>query len=111
MKIFDLNELSSGMVLAEPVYDFHGILLLSKGSKLTCNNIRILKTWGISEVVIEGVCEEKQQRDMEPALQFIEDIEKKLREKFSEVIHDSIMEEIMRVAGKHLIKRSVSKTE
>ena len=46
--------LEPGMVLAEPVLNRLGQILLSKGSKLSPRHLTVLKTWGISAVVIEG---------------------------------------------------------
>ncbi len=46
------DKIKSGQILAEEVRDINGRLLLSKGSKIETNHIRIFKIWGISEVNI-----------------------------------------------------------
>ncbi len=46
--------LEPGMVLAEPVLNRLGQILLSKGSVLSPRHLTVLKTWGISAAVIEG---------------------------------------------------------
>ncbi len=53
--------LEPGMVLAEPVLNRMGQILLSKGSELSPRHLTVLRTWGISAVVIEG--EETEGRD------------------------------------------------
>jgi hypothetical protein len=46
--------LQPGMVLAEPVLNRLGQILMSKGSALSLRHLTVLKTWGISTAVIEG---------------------------------------------------------
>lgn len=46
--------LQPGMVLAEPVLNRLGQILLSKGSALSPRHLAVLKTWGIPVVVVEG---------------------------------------------------------
>ena len=45
--------LEPGMVLAEPVFNRRGQILLSKGSKLSPRHITVLKTWGVQVALIE----------------------------------------------------------
>ena len=51
----------------------------------------------------DGIMEDEADREIR------ESIEKELREKFSEVLEDQVMAEIMRVAGKQLQKRYLKK--
>ncbi len=48
------DDLKSGMILAKSVRNLQGLLLLNAGARLTAKNIRILKSWGVSELFIEG---------------------------------------------------------
>ena len=54
MGIVGTAHLKTGMVLADDVIDVNGRLLLAKGEKIQTQHIRILKTWGITEVRIAG---------------------------------------------------------
>lgn len=56
-----LETLEPGMVLAEPVLNRLGQILLSKGSELSPRHLTVLKTWGISAVAIE--CGKTDSRD------------------------------------------------
>jgi hypothetical protein len=47
-----LQDLESGMVLAEPVFNRWGQILLNKGCKLTPRHLAVLKTWGVPKVFI-----------------------------------------------------------
>jgi len=104
-----LGELKSGMILAEPAYNFQGVLLLDTGAELTQNNIRILKSWGVTRVCVEGKGKEKKARNAEARFEAKTIIGKELKEKFSDVSHNPVMMEIMRVAGKLLEKRALMK--
>lgn len=106
MLVLGLDKLQPGMTLAEPAYNFQGVLLLDSGSELSEKNIRILKSWGVARVSIDGKSEEKKGVGAESANEIISDIKKGLQQKFSDVLDDPVMEEIMRVAQKILLKRS-----
>ena len=105
MKALKLGGLSPGMVLAKSVYNYQDVLLLDEGIKLSEKSIWMLKSWGVANVWIEGDTEGRPGSDVGPEDQGKEIIEKQLKEKFSEVLEDQVMVEIMRVARKHLEKR------
>jgi hypothetical protein len=48
------DTLEPGMVLAEPVFNRLGQILLSKGSKLSPRHITVLKTWGVKSASIDN---------------------------------------------------------
>lgn len=54
MAMVSIDQLSSGMTLAEDVRDINARLLLSKGLQIEAKHIRILKMWGIFEIHVEG---------------------------------------------------------
>lgn len=54
MGIVGTAQVQTGMVLADDVRDINGRLLLAKGEKIQTRHVRILKTWGITEVKITG---------------------------------------------------------
>ena len=54
MGILSVEDLEAGMVIAEDVRDRSGRLLIGKGAELSDKTLRVLKTWGIIEVEVEG---------------------------------------------------------
>ncbi|MBW1702112.1 MAG: hypothetical protein JRJ69_07195 [Deltaproteobacteria bacterium] len=110
-----LDELRRRMILAKPVHNLQGVLLLDQGTELTEKNIWILKSWGVNQVWVEGGSEEgkekEKEEDVEPEKKMKYAIQEELKEKFSEVLDDQVMVEILRVAGKQLEKRFLEKEE
>jgi HD-like signal output (HDOD) protein len=53
------KQLKSGMVLADDVRDIKGRLLLSRGTPVGPDHIRIFKIWGIPQVEIAGASDEE----------------------------------------------------
>jgi hypothetical protein len=51
VKIKDLQE---GMILAGDVKDQNGMLIVSQGQSISEKHLRTFKTWGITEIDIEG---------------------------------------------------------
>ncbi|OQY14038.1 MAG: hypothetical protein B6I30_01770 [Desulfobacteraceae bacterium 4572_187] len=100
----DLEEYKPGMILAESVYSRQDVLLLKEGSELTERKVWILKSWGISKVSVAG----EQIEDINPGKRkeskAMETIKKELKEKFSDVLEDPVMEKIMNVACKQIEK-------
>ena len=103
----DLEEYKPGMILAESVYSRQDVLLLKEGTELTERKVWILKSWGISKVSVEGEQDEDINSDKIKESKAMETIKKELKEKFSDVIEDPVMEEIMNVACK-LIEKDIS---
>jgi hypothetical protein len=63
-----IANLKEGQVLAEPV-QAQGRVLLAAGVTLNQNHLRIFKTWGVAEAVIEGDAAEtsgKEGHDFDP---------------------------------------------
>lgn len=106
-----LSELKAGMMLAKPVFNLQGVLLLDEGTELSEKNIWILKSWGVTQVWVEGECEAEKNRVVELESDVKEFIEKELKEKFCEVLEDQVMGEIMRAASKLLQKRFLKKEQ
>ena len=90
-----LGRLEPGMVLAEPVHNFQGVLLLDAGSTLTGKHIQILKSWGVTKISVEGESKRKKGRDSESGNEVRLAVEKELKKKFSGVMGDTVMMEIM----------------
>ena len=105
MLILNSDELKPGMIIAKAVRNFQEVLLLSEGTELTEKNIRMLKTWGAVDICVESSGDEDEGRETELDTEIIESIERELKEKFSEVMEDEVMREIMRVTCKQLEKK------
>lgn len=102
--ITKIDELKPGMILAEPVYNQSGSLLLEKDTSLTKKRIWMLKTWGIDKVSVKGKPKESGKTAIEIELDAKETIEKELRAKFEDTIDDPVMETIMKAAARQLLK-------
>ena len=100
----DLEEYKLGMILAESVYSRQDVLLLKEGTELTERKVWILKSWGISKVSVEGEQDEDINSDQRKESKAMETIKKELKEKFSDVLQDPVMEEIMNAAIKLIEK-------
>jgi len=105
MKKLELDDLKPGMVLAKPIHNFQGLLLLSEGTTLYDNNIRILKSWGVTSVRIEAETEEVDKGAAKVEVERQEIIKNDLMDKFDGLLEDKVMVEIMRAAEKVLNKR------
>ena len=103
--ILKLDELKSGMILAEPVYNQSGSLMLDKETSLTKRRIWMLKTWGVDKVSVKGRPKEGDKTISETERETQESIEKELRAKFEDTIDDPVMEIIMKAAARQLQKR------
>jgi hypothetical protein len=113
MITLSLAKLKPGMVLAEPAYNFQGVLLLDAGAKLTENSIRVLKSWGVARICVVGSDKKKNDR-MDPGTvtEVRRLIEKGLEKKFSDLPKDDpVVTEIMRVALNLLEKRAIMKED
>ena len=104
MAVLNINDLKPGMILADAVYNQQELLLLEKNTALTTKHIWILKTWGIERVSIKGAPKTNANTAFEVELESRETIERDLRAKFENVIGDPVMEEIMKAAGRQLLK-------
>ncbi len=99
-----LVNLKPGMVLARPVRNHQGVLLLDAGAKISKKNIRIFKSWGILEIFIKGNPAEAASRSGDSEIRVKETIEKQLKEKFCDVLDDPVMVEIFNAAGNQLMR-------
>jgi len=55
----NLDDLVPGMVLAADAVHMNGRVLLNAGACLTEKHVRIFKTWGLTEALIEGTAGEQ----------------------------------------------------
>ena len=100
----NIADLKPGMVLAQSVRNYQGVMLLGTGTKITKKNIRIFKSWGVIDVSVAGELDELRAAGEIPVAETNETIEMELKEKFSDVMADSVMVEIFNAASKLLMK-------
>lgn len=111
MPVRRLGNLTPGMVLIKPVHDMHGVLLLTLDTVLTGSNLRMLKSWGVTEVWVEGETENEGEGPNRAEAEINRALQKRLAEKFSGVVDNPVMAEIMRVAQQRLLERHLRKKQ
>jgi hypothetical protein len=94
----DLEEYKPGMILGESVYSSQDVLLLKEGTELSERKVWILKSWGISRISVKGEQNEGAKLEKKKQSKAMETVKKELKEKFSDVLQDPVMEEIMKAA-------------
>ena len=97
-----LDKLKPGMILAKPAYNHQELLLLKAGVKLTEKNIRMFKSWGVSEAWIKGDSSDAGFRNQASGAGGATEIEAELNQKFEDVMDDPIMVTIKQAAGRVL---------
>ncbi len=98
------EELKPGMILAQPVYNGHGVLLLESGARITKKNIRIFKSWGVPQVAVKGGSGSTESPAETAAADLKISIENRLRKKFADVLDDPVMAEIFKAASRQLVR-------
>jgi len=99
-----IEELKPGMILDRPVSNHQGVLLLEAGAKVTKKNIRIFKSWGVTEVSVKGEMSRATDSAGQPELHINESDEMQLKKKFADVLDDPVMVEIFNAASRQLNK-------
>ena len=100
----NIAELKPGMVLAHSVRNHQCVMLLGAGTKITKKNIRIFKSWGVIDVSVAGELNELKTVGEIPVAEAKKTVEMELKEKFSDVMCDSVMVEIFKAASKLLMR-------
>jgi len=104
MKPVGIEELKPGMILGQPVKNHQGVLLLEAGARITKKNIRIFKSWGVTEVTVKGQVDRETDGAGRPELRINATVEIQLKEKFADVLDDPVMVEIFNAASRQLYK-------
>ena len=104
MNKLSIEDVKPGMILAQPVRNHQGVLLLEAGARITKKSIHIFKSWGVFEISIKGDLTEAQGSPGDMEIKVKESIEKQLKQKFSDVLDDPVMVEILKAASKQLRK-------
>jgi hypothetical protein len=109
--LLSLSELQPGMVLAMPVYNSSGIMLLPRGTRLSDKHLEQFKHWGVREAAVEGVGRQALSADDAAHLQpeLLAAIDRALDEKFDLDAADEIMAEVKRIVRKMAIEEAISR--
>jgi len=99
-----LDNLKPGMILAQPVRNHQGVLLLEAGARISKKNIRIFKSWGVLEIAIQGNPAAAEGGSGDTEIKVKDSIENQLKEKFCDVLDDPVMVEIFNAASKQLMR-------
>jgi hypothetical protein len=104
MGMLTMSEIVPGMKLAKQVNNFQGVMLLPGGMVLTDRHIRLMKSWGITGVEIEGA--ERQTADSIDLLSLSDrkKIKDHLMHRFPYDELDPVNEELRRVAFMLMIR-------
>lgn len=98
MMPIDLHRVKPGMVVAKPVHNSHGTVMLNNGTVLSEKNIWILKSWGVEEVWVREERAERVTEGDNPRTKEREVVRKEDPESEPKGLEDQVMMEIMRVA-------------
>ena len=99
-----IEDLKPGMILDRPVKNHQGILLLEAGTRISKKNIRIFKSWGVTDVTVKGEVGRATDSAEQPELRINESDEMQLKKKFADVLDDPVMVEIFNAASRQLNK-------
>ena len=110
MAIIPTNKVTPGMALKSAVNDITGRLLLGKGVEICHKHLTIFKSWGITEVDIEGEVEGEAVEE-DAVVQVDEETLYKAREElqelfsFTDLNNSQVTKEIFRLSVQHKIDR------
>ena len=104
MKHVGIEDLKPGAILEQPVKNHQGVLLLEAGARITKKNIRIFKSWGVTEVTVKGQVPRETDSAGQPEPRINASEEMQLKEKFTDVLDDPVMVEIFNAASRELYK-------
>ena len=102
MVLVGIEDLKPDMILELSVKNNQGILLLDAGAKITKKNIRIFKSWGVTEATVKGGETRANGTTGPPEPRIKESAEMHLKEKFADVLNDPVMVEIFKAASRQL---------
>jgi hypothetical protein len=103
-----IEEAEPGLRVTSPVINEKGQLLLPAGTVLSDRHLRLLKSWGVGSVEIEGPTDDAPDgQDLAP-LQPME--EERFLRVFSGVLEDPLMKEIYAVIQSHMASRLEGKS-
>ena len=103
MRDISAGEAKVGDVVAEPLVNSQGRVLLPKGAKLSAAVLSRLQGWGVHELKIEGATAADSSMVMDENVEGT--LEEELDRRFSDWADDQIMVQIKRIALGHQRRR------
>ena len=100
--MINLDNVKEGIIISEDVLNNKGTILIKKGTALTADMIRKLKSLGIMEVCVVNTDKDDSQDNVSPEPMKMEELE----DKFSDVRDDAIMEELMAAVKEYITERA-----
>lgn len=82
MAYLTVDQVREGMVLAAPVTDRRGRLLIPAGKELTERHVEALRMWGVSHVEIDGDGPDAEESGFDPEVQA--EAERRVAERFGD---------------------------
>ena len=103
MQYIQLKEVQVDMILAADVDNAQQMLLLRKGTCLTAQNLRMLKSWGIDRLYVELPTNDDADSAQTP--ENLIDLEQQILSRFTGPVENPIVSEICRVAAEIIHER------
>jgi hypothetical protein len=103
MGSLNVTDIKPGMILAQPITNFQGVLLLPQGTKLTERHINLMKSWGVTGAEIEGESrkETSELGSLDERQQKL--LEERIKRRFPQEAPDPVNAELKRLAVKVMI--------
>ncbi len=93
-----IAEVKPGMVLAADAVNPRGALLIRAGQSLSERNIRMLKSWGVSNVLVVREEEEEEAGEEDTTIPDDQTIEEEVKKRFAKCGDHPVMAEVMSIA-------------
>lgn len=107
IKVIEIDELKEGDILAEPIHNALGHILLPANAVITANSLKLLKTLNINKITIKKLEEEDQNEGFSE--EEINSTLNKLEEKIGWSPKNEFEEELLKMAAIHQLKGMVNK--
>ena len=99
MRRLYLSEVAPGDVIAKPVVNDRGMVILPRGAELTAPVIGRLQKMNVTDIVVEG------EDPSAPPPKTLEELLQDLDDRFQGLDQDLVMMEIKTIAREHLVAR------
>ncbi|HEX2961701.1 MAG: hypothetical protein HF300_17945 [Ignavibacteria bacterium] len=101
-KLVETDKIQPGMVLETPVVNKYGQMLLSRGAVIESRHIAMLKTWGVSSILIYNDQEENEARAYDPEL--LNKAKEQLMQRMGWIPRNAVEENMVAAAVELLLK-------
>ncbi len=101
------DQLTEGMVLAEPVMNSYGQTLIPTGAALTAHHLRVIRTWNIEAVRIQA---EGETAEFVMSAQVKRVAEERLRQRITWLPRNTHEQDLFAMGVKHLAQMYSMKT-